>query len=423
MRTFVEIININMKDTYLDMNEQEIIDAIIAFNNDPEVQQLQSYYYNQTVPEILGISRREMSHSSFLAWLFTPTANHGLGTRPLFQLLELYLKCYREEHKTCLSEKLQSAILTRSVNIISADVTTEEYISTTKAKGRADIVIQCDVYIPDSEINRLRIVIENKIYSNEHDGQTQTYFDYYERQKVKDGTEHCMYIYLTPPSIEAAADCESFVHITYQDLLDHVLERLVSQSNISERTKFILNEYICCLSIPANEVDNENKTNLKTSILAIGMKEKELLERFWEKHNGLITMALHAKCFNGDKDAEELLKKVNNNSRDFSKYAINNSGHYCKNRMVEAVIMLYLDMYKDTTIEELKNIFPKELQGSLGVVKDQYEAISDKSRFFDAIHPATQEPFYICNQWGQLTDKFVDYVNENIDGITITKKI
>ena len=253
MSNFVEIININMKDAYLDMNEQEIIDAIIAFNNDPEVQQLQSYYYNQTVPEIFGVSRREMSHSSLLAWLFTPTANHGLGTRPLFQLLELYLKCYREEHKTCLSEKLQSAILTRSVNIISADVTTEEHISIAKAKGRADIVILCDVYIPDSKINRLRIVIENKIYSNEHDGQTQTYFDYYERQKVKDGMEHCMYIYLTPPSIETAADCESFVHITYQDLLDHVLERLVSQSNISERTKFILNEYICCLSIPANE--------------------------------------------------------------------------------------------------------------------------------------------------------------------------
>lgn len=412
-----------MGDICQDMNEQEIIDAIIAFNNDPEVQQLQSYYYNQTLPEVFGVSRREMSHSSLLAWLFTPSANHGLGAQPLVQLMELYLKCYREEHKTSLPEELQSAILTRSVNIISANATTEEYVSTSKAKGRVDILIQCDVYIPDSTISRLRVVIENKVYSNEHDGQTQTYFEHYERLKAEDGKEQCMYIYLTPPSIETPADCEAFVHITYQDLLDHVLERLVSRSDISERTKFILDEYICCLSIPAYEADNENKTNFKTSILAIGMKENELLERFWEKHNRLITMALNAKYFNGDKDAGELLKRVNNNSRDFSKYAINNSGHYCKNRMVEAAIMLYLDMHPDTTIEELKHIFPKELQGSIGVIKDKDEAISDKNRFFDATHPATKEPFYICNQWGLQTDKFMDYVNEHIDGITITKKV
>ena len=85
------------------MNEKDIIQAIIDFNNDPEVQQLQSFYYNQTVPDILGVSRNETSHSTFLAWLFNPTANHGLGAQPLVQLLELYLKCYQEQEKSFLS--------------------------------------------------------------------------------------------------------------------------------------------------------------------------------------------------------------------------------------------------------------------------------------------------------------------------------
>ena len=29
------------------ISEREIVEAIIDFNNDPEVQQLQSFYYNQ----------------------------------------------------------------------------------------------------------------------------------------------------------------------------------------------------------------------------------------------------------------------------------------------------------------------------------------------------------------------------------------
>ena len=57
------------------LSGQELIDAIIKFNNDPEVQKLASFYSNQSVPEIFGVSRREVSHSAFLSWLFTTNAN------------------------------------------------------------------------------------------------------------------------------------------------------------------------------------------------------------------------------------------------------------------------------------------------------------------------------------------------------------
>ena len=66
-----------------DYTEQEIIEAIIKFNNDPKVQVLQGFYHNQSVPEILSVSRREVSHSAFLSWIFNPNANHGLGQKPL----------------------------------------------------------------------------------------------------------------------------------------------------------------------------------------------------------------------------------------------------------------------------------------------------------------------------------------------------
>ena len=310
------------------MNDQEIIKAIIDFNNDPTVQKLQSFYYNQTVPEISGVSRSEASHSAFLAWLFNPTANHGLGSRPLIQLLELYLECYREQEKSSLSneEKLQHAILTRNIEILSAEVKQERFVTSNKKNGRTDIDICCDVRISEGNIKKLRLVIENKVYSKEHDEQTETYFKYYENNKVEN--EVCLYIYLTPPFTKDQAKCEAFVHITYQHLHDHVLGRLICQLDISERTKFILNEYISTLSIPTLSLDNADN-NIKTStIMAIGGKEQELLIEFWEKNKQLINAV--CSVLNERPEYEEEVEAVVSSGKDFSKYSINDEGKFGK---------------------------------------------------------------------------------------------
>ena len=46
-------------------NQEDVINDIIKFNNDPVVQRLRNIYYNQNLPEIFAVSRRELSHSSF----------------------------------------------------------------------------------------------------------------------------------------------------------------------------------------------------------------------------------------------------------------------------------------------------------------------------------------------------------------------
>ena len=115
-----------------------------------------------------------------------------------------------------------------------------------------------------------------------------------------------MYVFLTPPTVASEAECEQFVHITYQDLLDHIFEPLRRQPDINQRTKFILDEYINSLSIPSHTVEENSSTHIQTSILAIGMEEKELLQSFWEKHNRLIIAALNA--MSGDNDEA---KKIN----------------------------------------------------------------------------------------------------------------
>lgn len=401
--------------------KKEIIDDIIAFNNDVDVQRLKEIYYSQTLPEIFAVSRRELTHSSFLAWLFATSSNHGLGTVPLVQLLELYVLKSREQKKKWITDKVSNAIITRDFHISECTSVTEEAVVTANARGRADIVLTCEINLPNLSVNKLKIVIENKVYSDEHGNQTQTYFDYYE--SIKEKQEKVLYIYLTPPTSIADADCPEFIHITYQDLLEHVFEPIRRRIDISQRTQFILNEYISSLSIPADVMEDKNVTHIQTSILAIGMEEKELLQAFWDKNNRLIIAALTAISSDDDNETKDDAKKLlqNLSQRDFSKYMVNGNGPYCKNRTVEAVVKLYLEKNNDTTIDELKNIFPDNLRRTFGVIRSCHDEIKDKTRYFEAEHPETKEKFFICNQWGRYTNDFVDYVNAANLGIRIEK--
>ena len=402
--------------------KKEIIDDIIAFNNDVDVQRLKAIYYNQTLPEIFAVSRRELTHSSFLAWLFATSSNHGLGTVPLVQLLELYVLKSREQEKNWITDKLLNAIITRDFHISECISVTEEAVVTANARGRADIVLTCEINLPNLSLNKLKIVIENKVYSDEHGNQKQTYFDYYE--SIKEKQEKVLYIYLTPPTNIADADCPEFIHITYQDLLEHVFEPIRRRIDISQRTQFILNEYISSLSIPADVMEDKNVTHIQTSILAISMDEKELLQAFWDKNNRLIIAALTAISSDDDNETKDDAKKLlqNLSQRDFSKYSINGSGKFGKNRMVQAVVNKYLEEHQDTTIAELKQIFPDNLQGSLGVIRTMQDTIKDYSRYYEAEHPKTKEKFYICNQWGNGNiNKFIEHLDAMNIGIRIEK--
>lgn len=431
--------------------EQELINAIIEFNNDANVQRLQNFYNSSAFPDILGVGRRELSHSAFLAWLFDISASHGLGAAPVLQLLELFVVRSREQDKG-VNDALMKAILSRSITINNTVVKTENSV----AKGRADIVIDIGVGVPDANptISKLRIVIENKVYSNEHDKQTCTYYKYYETEK-QEGEQIC-YIYLTPLLHEKDAKCESFVHITYQDLLDNVFEPILLSPDLSERTRFILTEYINCLSIPVEEFTGDNKKSIKqTTIMAISENERSLLNAFWKKHEKLIeaisknneqqslldafwkkheklivaaaTMIKADRATNAEQKtvAEKLLDLYK--QKDYSKYSVNGEGSYGKGPMVKRVIECYLEMQPNVTIEELKTIFPDKLQGAgLGVIRSNTDSIRDKSRYKESKHPRTGEKFYICSQWYKNENRnnienFIKYVNENILNIKIVQ--
>lgn len=105
-------------------------------------------------------------------------------------------------------------------------------------------------------------------------------------------------------------------------------------------------------------------------------------------------------------------------SRDKAKFLFNNE-LFGKNRLVLAVVSSYVHAHPSITANELMIVFPKNLQGSLGVVRLLSEAkasyIDCAKRFFcspeEIIHTQTED-CVVCSQWTSSNiGQFVNYSN------------
>lgn len=123
-----------------------------------------------------------------------------------------------------------------------------------------------------------------------------------------------------------------------------------------------------------------------------------------------------------EKEVEELRNNRNTNEkvlsekpivddkpqqRDKTRYMFNGNV-YLKNRLVLAVVKDYVSNNSEITCKELKEVFDKSLQGSIGVV--EYENIAKQRcdyqvRFFakeDEIIKLKDGNMLACSQWGIL---------------------
>lgn len=104
---------------------------------------------------------------------------------------------------------------------------------------------------------------------------------------------------------------------------------------------------------------------------------------------------------------QEIVAEERPQQRDKTRYMFNGNV-YLKNRLVLSVIKDYVSKNKQTACSELKRIFDKSLQGSIGVV--EYEIIARQRkdynvRFFvneDEILHLIDGNMVVCSQWGVL---------------------
>ena len=107
--------------------------------------------------------------------------------------------------------------------------------------------------------------------------------------------------------------------------------------------------------------------------------------------------------------------KPSANGRDNTKYRFGNK-NYGKGRLVQAVVKQYCEDNPDTSFAHLVNVFPNNLQGTLGVISskslaDEIQTSTGRARHFikptDVIE-IKDETIAVCSQWGiGNIDKFI----------------
>ena len=141
--------------------------------------------------------------------------------------------------------------------------------------------------------------------------------------------------------------------------------------------------------------------SLEKQVLGLQTEVSELKSRLSEFENGRTEQ--HAT---EPPDIMSMASPVTG-KRDTTKYMWEGNV-YLKNRLVLAIVRDYAKRHPDITRRQLKTIFDKTLQGSLGVVEDEEPAKlrSDyDKRFFakpDEALTLADGNMYVCTQWGIL---------------------
>lgn len=402
----------------------QIRDEIIKFKNDPDFQKLENFYYSKSFSEILGVSRREISHSGFLAWLLGNLESHNLGEFPIKKFLDIILKFSNDKLKSKHSD-LFNSFVTEDYLIERLFIKSEYAI---KNVGRLDIYIELTLLIAGKTKN-IKLVIENKVESRENNDQTNSYFNFFNPTENDDNI--VIYVYLTPISTlelieltEPECNCKTFIQINYQSIVDYLIEPALNQ-NISTRTQNILTEYLKSLSQPS--IDEEADGHKQELIMALGNEERKLLSSFWEKNQKLILASLYAISSDPEqeKDTRDSIREALDSlssDKDRSTYNIKYNGAVFKRNFKKSDIGLQtikLLNAKGLIDQNIINYLKEDKSCSFLLLKKKEDFTETEIKYRKyKTNDAPElifngEEFYVARNWGignihKLINKFTD---------------
>ena len=359
------------------LTEQDIKDLIIKFNLDESINDLKRYYSTPTTWEIINQSRKETSHTQFLAWFFgNKDFNADPNAGPIKKLIVLLLKWANMQENAAFDEELENSIYSQSLSILSYNVIAEYPIiikPTSEDKpaygaGDIDIVVRCVARV-NNMVRNINIAIENKIGAPETTKcfikndtrqskpnktilyQTEAYYQYI-TEKYKGDINLFVYLKPTDCNLEdverAECKCDKYIQINYQEILDNIIQPVSDQKDISVENMYRLKDYIKTLGKPAETDDDTNKNII---IMAMEQKERELLTTFFKNNEDLIRAAINAL---GDEELSKSMESFDRKTR--SKYSINGKGCYSMYEVLEKFVEFRLTNTSDSVQDIDKEI-------------------------------------------------------------------
>lgn len=404
-------------------NQKKWSEQIIDFYNSEEYQKLNEYYNRSTIFDALGIQRSETRHSKFLQWLLNPESNHQLSDVPLRKFMRLLSTKIDDE-------QLKTKFMSNKPEIIIDEIETERVsykLENKKSYGRIDLFIS--LKIDDANV---AFIIENKISSKEElvditdESDAKKFFnDFLERfeikidkgrQKVgqtslyqfwaetktqsgKYSDSRKVYVYLTPEGGKCRS--KDYVSVTYQEIVDNVIEPLLSMS-LTPQIKFFIEDYLRTLGKPT--LDENDEKDEKT-IIATSKEEVVCLERLGKKFSELISVILENRKVDKIEPNEEtqlknfwkenknlllsILKETDNYKEKYEeikkeKPTITYEGKQFDyfSDFVWQVIKDYVDKNNVKSIEELERVFktgnPEGYTAKMFATEDDFTSYQNK---------------------------------------------
>lgn len=198
---------------------QTLVGSAIA---DPDFERIQLSLREPNIFRALAISRREIRHSNFLAYLFDPQENHGLRDIVLRKFLRDIFADSRAEGRT----------------LFDADTLDLRQIEIRREWRNIDLLI----LLPEDVIT-----IENKVDSSDHSNQLARYRKIIEESFQ--GKRH-HFVYLTPfgndPDDQSEADI--WMNYSYVQIAD-ILERILTiyHESFADKVLHYLRDYLTTL--------------------------------------------------------------------------------------------------------------------------------------------------------------------------------
>ena len=205
---------------------------------------------NPNIFQILRISKTEIRHSNFLAWLLDANQSHKLG--------DIFLKRFLRQVFT--SEKFHD------VNQIDVEELDLSKVQILREWKNIDILILLENVV---------VCIENKVLSKEHSNQLNRYRKIID-ENFKDYRK--TYVFLTPEGDLSDDETEIYEPISYNFIIE-TLEKIISiyGESVNDQVKNYIKDYITIIKRELMKTDQLTILSQK-----IYQNHKELLDFIYE---------------------------------------------------------------------------------------------------------------------------------------------
>ena len=232
--------------------------------------------------DAVGMERQEVKHSAFIGWLLDPSKPHGLGNSFLAEF------CRRLFVSDSVSVQQRNLNALAMGGIHSID-DLSNFINDTKLEVFRERVLvdsesRIDIYL-ESEATKTAVVIENKVFTDNHDDQLYRYIEQlntYSKNR-HNLIERRIFVYLTPlgtPPDDRQEHNEAhdmYCLLSYKTILG-VIERVKRYCN-EQRVQFLMEDYVAM--VKKNILKEDEKVRVKCrEIYRAYEKEIELLMRY-----------------------------------------------------------------------------------------------------------------------------------------------